>query len=47
MLKLEIRLDEEKIQEQGKYTLDFLHQTLIQAFEKYQIDHTITSLRYS
>lgn len=43
MLKLEIRLDEEKIQEQGKYTLDFLQKTLIQAFEKYQIDHTITA----
>lgn len=40
MLKLEIKLDEDKIREQGKYTPDSLYQTLIQAFAKQQIDHT-------
>ena len=43
MLKLEIRLDEEKIREQGKYTPDSLYQTLIQAFTKQQLDYTTAS----
>ena len=38
MLKLEIRLDEEKIRETGKYAPESLRQTLIQSFAKQQLD---------
>ncbi len=39
MLKLEIRLDENKIREEGKYAPDHLNRTLIKAFEKEQLDY--------
>lgn len=41
MLKLEIKLDEEKIREAGKYAPDSLRQTLIQAFAKQQLDSAV------
>ena len=37
MLKLEIKLDEEKIREEGRYTPDDLYHILIQAFAKQKI----------
>ena len=39
MLKLEIKLDEEKICSDGKYALGSLRQTLVNLFAKYQIDY--------
>ncbi|WP_321010026.1 hypothetical protein [Hungatella effluvii] len=41
MLKLEIRLDEEKIRETGKYAPESLRQTLIQSFAKQQLDSVV------
>lgn len=38
MLKLEIRLNENKIRKEGKYTTECLNQTLISAFEEEQLD---------
>ena len=38
MLKLEIKLDEEKIREAGRYAPASLRQTLIPAFAKQQLD---------
>ena len=38
MLKLEIRLNENKILTEGKYTTECLNQTLISAFEEEQLD---------
>ena len=39
MLKLEIRLNENKIRTEGKYTTECLNQTLISAFEEEQLDY--------
>lgn len=39
MLKMEIRLNAEKISASGKYTPEVLDRTLIQAFQKEQIDY--------
>lgn len=41
MLKLEIKLDEGKICEAGKYAPESLRQTLIQAFTKQQLDYFV------
>ena len=41
MLKLEIRLDQDKICSEGKYAPDSLYQILIHAFEKEQLDHAV------
>lgn len=41
MLKLEIRLDEKKIRETGKYAPESLRQTLIRSFEKQQLDSVV------
>ena len=41
MLKLEIRLDQDKIRSEGKYAPDSLYQTLIHAFDKEQLDHAV------
>lgn len=43
MLKLEIKLDEGKIREAGRYAPDSLRQTLIQAFVKQQLDSVVES----
>lgn len=40
MLKLEIRLNKDKICAEGKYASDSLVQTLIRAFGKEQLDYT-------
>ena len=39
MLKLEIKLDEDKICAEGKYTPEALYQTLEKAFSSYQLDY--------
>lgn len=39
MLKLEIKLDEEKIREAGKYNPDSLRQMLVQAFASQRLDY--------
>lgn len=36
MLKLEMKLDESKIQAEGKYTVESIHQAIEKAFSKYQ-----------
>lgn len=41
MLKLEIRLNENKIRKEGKYAPDHLNQTLIQAFGREHLDHRL------
>lgn len=38
MLKLEIKLDEEKIHSDGKYVPDSLYKTLVNLFSNYQLD---------
>lgn len=38
MLKLEIKLDEEKIRSEGKYVPDSLYKTLVNLFSNYQLD---------
>ena len=41
MLKLEIKLDEEKIREAGRYAPDSLRQTLVQAFARQHPDSVV------
>lgn len=43
MLKLEIRLDENKVLEEGKYDPEALNQRLVRAFEREHLDHTSKS----
>ena len=37
MLKLEIKMDEEKIREEQKYTSELIYQTIDKAFLKHQL----------
>lgn len=41
MLKLEIKMNQEKICSDGKYTFENLQQTLVKLFSKYQFDHVM------
>ena len=41
MLKLEIKVDEGKVSDEGKYTADGIYSTLDKAFEKYSFNKEI------